>query len=323
MRWVAAMTLVLGLLAGCDRDDGPLPVVGTLERDRVEIVAEAREILLDVNVVEGQQVSAGDVIASQDAARARIDLDRARHARDRAQNRLAELLRGPRAEQIDEARANLEGARSREQISVREYARVADLVEKKLASESGLDAARMARVQAEADRAQSAARLEALLEGTTAEEIRQSEAALAEAEATVADRELQIERLTLRAPRDGMIDAIPVEVGDRPQPGEVVAVLLTGEAPYARIYVPADIRALVEPGTMAEIHADGAGPVMRGRVRTVATEASFTPYFALTERDRSRLAYVAEVELDEDAARSLPTGIPVEVDFPELRNPGD
>ena len=323
MRWIAAMTLVLGLLAGCDRDDGPLPVIGTLERDRVEIVAEAREILLDLNVVEGQQVSAGNVIASQDAARARIELDRAGHARDQAQNRLAELLRGPRAEEIDEARANLEGAQSREKISVREYARVADLVERKLASDSALDTARMARVQAEADRAQSAARLEAMLEGTTAEEIRQAEAALAQADATVAERALLIERLTLRAPRDGMIDAIPVEVGDRPQPGEVVAVLLTGEAPYARVYVPAAIRAQVRPGMTAEIYADGVGSSLRGRVRTVASEASFTPYFALTERDRSRLVYVAEVELEDEAAHSLPAGLPVEVDFPELRDPGD
>ncbi|GAG92015.1 unnamed protein product, partial [marine sediment metagenome] len=40
----------------------------------------------------------------------------------------------------------------------------------------------------------------------------------------------------------------------------------------------------------------------------------FTPYFALTEHDRSRLSYLAEVDVPD--ASSLPSGVPLEVDFP-------
>jgi HlyD family secretion protein len=319
-----ALTLVavIVMLCSCERGNGPLPIVGTLEMDRVEVVAEAREILLEVGVAEGQAVGAGDVIARQDPARARIELDRAVHARDRAMNRLAELERGPRAEEIVEAKANLAGAESRSRIASREHDRVADLVARNLASDSDLDAARMAMDLAVADRKESAARLEAMLQGTTIEEIRQAEASLAEADATVADRKLGVDRLTLRAPRDGVIDAVPVEAGDRPQAGDVVAVLLTGDTPFARVYVPAEIRARVAPGMAAVVRADGIDGALNGRVRIVAAEASFTPYFALTERDRSRLAYVAEIELGEDA-RHLPTGIPVEADFPALGPSGD
>ncbi len=36
----------------------------------------------------------------------------------------------------------------------------------------------------------------------------------------------------------GVLDTLPFEVGERPGPGDVVAVLLTGEQPYARVYVP-------------------------------------------------------------------------------------
>lgn len=322
MRRTAPLLLTL-LVAACARDNGPLPVVGTLERDRVEIVAQAWETLLEVHVAEGQAVSAGDVVASQDPAIARIELDRVRSVRDRHSNRLAELLRGPRMEEIDEARAKLAGAESRERIAGREYARIADLEAKKLASDADLDAARKERDLAIADRGQSAARLEALLEGTTAEEIRQAEATLAEAEAVVADRQLQLDRLTLRAPRTGVIDAVPVEAGDRPQAGQVVAILLAGDRAYARVYVPADVRVRVRPGMTAVVRVDGMTGPLLGRVRTVAAEASFTPYFALTERDRSRLAYVAEIDLERDAARALPTGVPVEADFPDLQAGGD
>ena len=46
----------------------------------------------------------------------------------------------------------------------------------------------------------------------------------------------------------------------------------------------------------------------------MASEPAFTPYFALTERDRGRLSYVAKVDIVEQRDR-LPDGVPVEVEF--------
>jgi HlyD family secretion protein len=74
----------------------------------------------------------------------------------------------------------------------------------------------------------------------------------------------------------------------------------------------------VTAGLEAEIRVDGRERAYRGRVRYVAAEAAFTPYFALTQRDRGRLTYVAEITLIEPEAAELPTGVPVEVDFPGL-----
>ena len=50
-------------------------------------------------------------------------------------------------------------------------------------------------------------------------------------------------------------------------------------------------------------------------VRWINHEAAFTPYFALTQRDRGRLAYLAEVEIESSDSAALPTGVPVEVEF--------
>jgi len=63
------------------------------------------------------------------------------------------------------------------------------------------------------------------------------------------------------------------------------------------------------------VHVDGVSKPFAAHVRTVASDASFTPYHALTERDRGRLVYVAEVDLEGDAAMALPTGVPVQVVF--------
>ena len=154
-----------------------------------------------------------------------------------------------------------------------------------------------------------------LLEGTTAEEIGQAESALAAAQAALDDARVQLERLEVRAPAAGWVDALPYELGERPPPGGVVAVLLAEESPYARVYVPAAVRIHVSAGTRARVRVDGLDEALPGRVRTVAREAAFTPYFALTERDRGRLVYLAKVDLIGDAAGGLPAGIPVEVEF--------
>ena len=50
-------------------------------------------------------------------------------------------------------------------------------------------------------------------------------------------------------------------------------------------------------GPALAVHIDGMKQPFKGTVRYVAGEASFTPYYALTQRDRSRLAYLAEIDL--------------------------
>lgn len=310
------------LVSACGGEGDGLPAVGTLERDRIEIVAEARETLVEIRVTEGQAVAAGDVVARQDDERLAIAVERARAARDRSAARLAELVRGPRREEIEEARAGLAGAASRLETDEREYARVEDLVARGLASPSALDAALARRDLSRAQRNEAAARLEALLEGTTVEELDQARAALDEAEAALADARLGVERLALRAPRDGTVDAIPHKAGDRPEPGAPVVVMLADQAPYARIYVPQAVRPRVVPGLAATVRVAGLDRTWDGVVRRVSAEAAFTPYYALTERDRGRLTYVAEVTLTQAEARDLPTGLPVEVDFPSLADGG-
>ena len=82
---------------------------------------------------------------------------------------------------------------------------------------------------------------------------------------------------------------------------------------FARVHVPEPLRLRVKIGTAASIRLDGAASVFKGHVRYIASEAAYTPYYALTETDRSQFAYVAEVVLDDAAAVALPAGIPLTV----------
>jgi HlyD family secretion protein len=70
----ALLVFAGALLAACQQGTDAFPLVGTLERDRVEVVAEAREELVELAVSEGEAVSAGQLVARQDDRLARVEL---------------------------------------------------------------------------------------------------------------------------------------------------------------------------------------------------------------------------------------------------------
>jgi HlyD family secretion protein len=301
-------------LWACSEGESML-AVGTLERDRLDLVAEASEPVIERPLEEGAFAAAGALLVKLDPIRLEAQVAQAASARARAAARLAELVRGPRQERIAEARARLQGAEGRLLTARSDRTRAQELMAGGVASQEQLDQRRAVFDEALAARDAARATLDELLGGTTEEELAQAEAALAEADALLADARVRLSRLEVRAPTAGWLDALPFELGERPPAGGVVAVLLADAAPYARVYVPAAIRVHVKPGATARVRVDGIAEPLRGRVRTVASDASFTPYFALTERDRGRLVYLSKVNLVGPEARGLPTGLPVEVEF--------
>jgi HlyD family secretion protein len=322
-RWFETFVLV-GVVAGlgaCAERETALPLVGTLERDRIEIVAQASERIVELDVVEGDRVAAGRRLAQLDARLQHARVRQAEAAREAAAQRLAELVRGPREESIRESRALLDGAREDVALQAREVTRATDLVERKLAPQADLDIVRNRLASARAHEQALRAQLDALVAGTTAEEIAQAQAQLALADAELESERLLAAKLEVTAPRPGQIEALPYKLGEQPPLGATMIVMLADDAPYARVYVPEPLRARVEPGMRAIVAIDGIDRTYAGEVRFVAADAAFTPYFALTERDRSRLTFVTEVRLTEPEARELPTGVMVEVDLPELRSP--
>ena len=314
MKNFSTLLMALTIVAGCGDVESPYRVVGELASDRVEITPESNEPITSIAVSEGETLRAGQVLLEQDRRRAAARLAEANAALRQANARLDELVRGPREEQIDAARANVEGANQELEFRRTELDRTREVHTRGLASPDALDRAQVALDMAQANLKLRLAQLEELLAGTTVEELAQAEQAAAQAASRRQAAEVDLDRHTLRSPVDGVADARLFEVGERPNPGQPVMVVLGGQQAYARVYVPEAVRVHVKAGTEARIHVDGLDTPLAGRVRWVSSDAAFTPYYALTERDRSRLSYVAKIDFTEQRDR-LPDGIPVEVEF--------
>ncbi|MEY4642137.1 MAG: hypothetical protein RLZZ227_2131 [Pseudomonadota bacterium] len=306
-------TLVL-LLAGCSETETNV-ALGTLERDRITLSATAPEIIVAEPVAEGTRVEAGTLLVQldttlQEAAVARVE---AEHAQ--LQANLDKLQSGFRSEDIAAARARVESAQSVLLESEHELERIEGLIERKLVAQAELDRAQTRRDANAARLRDSEAQLDLLQSGARNEDVRQAEAQLQASAAALSAERHRLANLSVVATRAGTVDSLPWHVGERVSNGQQLAVLLADGAPYARIYIPETSRAALAVGTRMTVHVDGIVTPFAGTLRWIALEPAFTPYYALSSSERSRLVYLAEVQLP-DSALDLPAGLPAQVELP-------
>lgn len=315
-RWLPLAATLL-LLAGCaDREE---PAVGALEWDRISVPAPAAETIVAIQVREGQRVRAGTSLLQLEQTRTAAQLQALQAQSQQAGEALLELRNGPRNEDIAQAQANLASARAQAADASAYYTRLQPLGRQQLVAAADVDSARAA-----AGNAQGAARaaeqaLLALQHGTRVEQVAQGEAALQAAQAQAAVQAVTLNKLDLLAPRDGLVDALPYKLGDQAPVGAPLVVMLVGDRPYARVYLPQALRLRVKVGQAAQIQLLGRDGTLAGRVRSIRSDPAFTPYYALSGADAARLSWLAEIELsaDNDAARmaNLPAGVPLQVTF--------
>ena len=307
-----AILLAVAGLAACSKQ--PPQALGTLEYDRITLPAPAAERIVAIQVREGEQVAAGQPLLQLDPAHTRSELAAAQAQVRQQHEVLAELETGPRVEDIDRARANLAAAQSQAREARAYYDRLAPLKGQGYVAAADLDRARAAAGNAAGQVAAAQAALDELLHGTRPEQIAQAQAAVAAAEAQASAQQVLLGKLDIVAPRAGRVDSLPYKLGDQAPVGAPVAILLAGDAPYARIYVPEPQRAGVHVGDAIQVFVAGRDQPYAGKVRMIRSEPDFTPYYALIGDDAARLSYLAEVALGPDAAE-LPAGLPVRVEF--------
>jgi HlyD family secretion protein len=292
--------------------------LGTLERDRITLKATAAEIVAARPLREGSQVKAGDLLIQLDDTLAQAQVSKARALLNNAKANQTKLHHGARDEEVAAARAQLERSDALLTQTEADFRRITTLARQKMVGQSELDAARSARDSARAERSRTQQNLLQLTNGSRPEDLAAADAQVAEAEANLAIEEHKLRQLKVVATRDGLLDRLPKYVGERVNIGDPVALLLAGNAPYARVYVVETARAHLRPGQQLQVHVDGYPQAFTGVLRWVSQDPAFTPYYALNASDRALLMYLAEIDLP-DSAGDIPSGMPVQVDLPTGR----
>lgn len=270
------------VLMGCEGSPHNT-ALGTLERDRIAHTATASEIIIALPVPRGTQVTKGTVLVKLDDTLQHAEVDRAGAQLAEAQANLEKLRHGARPEEVAAARANVAGARAELVESEASHARILKLRKQNLVSQADLDKAVARRDASRAKRQNAQEALLELTNGAREEDLRAAEAALEAAKAVLARERKHLADLTVVATRDGILDNLPWNLGERVTAGSPLAIVLAGKAPFARVYVPEPYRVKLAIGDELVVKVDGIDRAIKGYLRWISTEPAFTPYYALNQ----------------------------------------
>ncbi|HDS1197835.1 TPA: HlyD family efflux transporter periplasmic adaptor subunit [Shewanella algae] len=307
------LTATLLLLQACG-DNGESRAMGTLERDRIQLSAPVAEQIADIHVAEGDKVEAGQLLLQLDSRSAAARVAQRRAELAEAGARLDELQQGARVEERRAARAAIEAATAAATEARLRYQRTRELFVAKVLGQAELDAAIAERDHTKALVEQANEQWLQLENGTRSEQLAQAEARVAAAAAALKAEEKALDDLSLRAPLASEVDILPWKRGDRVAQGTQLVALLALDKPYARVYLPQTAISKLSRGDKLEVCVDGVEQPLKGTVRNIRSQPAFTPFYALNERDRARLMYLTDIDVE--GAESLPSGLALEVRLP-------
>jgi HlyD family secretion protein len=305
---------VLISLSACDNNKPGL-ALGTLERERIAHTATVSEVITALPVSAGSQVSKGTVLVKLDDTIQKALVAKAQAQMQQAKANLEKVHNGAREEEVAAASAQVAGAKAALVQSEANYQRAKILIKKALASQVTLDNALASRDENTAKLHSAQEKLLQLINGARIEDLKIAEAILATTIAVVDSENKKLKDLTITAKRNGLLDNLPWNLGERVTLGSPVAIVLAGKAPFARVYVPEPYRVKIKVADKLVVQVDGLTEPIIGTVRWISSEPAFTPYFALNQAERANLMYLAEIQLP-DSAAELPMGVPAQVQMP-------
>ncbi|MAW61999.1 MAG: hypothetical protein CMJ94_14375 [Planctomycetes bacterium] len=229
---------------------------GTIQaRRESELGFERAGKIARLQVDLGSQVDQGQVLAELDLAPLQLEREAAVASLARARAQRDEAVAGPRVEQIEIARQELRRIDAELERIQREAARRQELLAEGVSAPEEAETLAFAAQAMEAQREAAAQGLQELEKGTRPEQLAAVEAALALAEARLAQIDLELERSVLRAPYAGTILARFADEGEVLAAGTPLVTLQESAALEARMGVPDALADQVEPGEQVELQS--------------------------------------------------------------------
>lgn len=277
-------------------DDGALELAGTIEARSIRVGSLVGGRIAAVDATEGDVVEAGQLLVKleSDMLDAQLREQEARIAELR--ERLAVVRLGPRDEEIARLRAEHTQAEA-------DRRRMESLAREGIVGRQQYDAAATV----------ATSRLELLREresGSRPEDIRASEAAVAQAEERLSYLQRQREETLVKAPRAGALLVLDVRPGDLVAANQPIAEILEEDQTWVRLYVPETKLGLVHVGQKVQLTVDSF-PDRRfpGRVTAVSERAEYTPRNVQTLEQR--VDQVFRVDVKVEGASELKAGMAV------------
>lgn len=359
-------------------DPNLIRLSGNIELTQVDISFKIPGRLIALNVREGDRVTKGMRIAQLDQTstlrtksqqeaglsaangqlaqmftsvqfqREQIENDLALRTAElrAAESQLADLVAGSRPQEITQARAALDDARTWHQQASEDWARAETLYKNEDISRAQYDQFRARFESTRQTARQAEQRLALVEEGPRKQQIetarshveraraaiklsetnrlelkrREQEIAVRRAEierakAGIAIVDAQLDDTSIDSPIDGVVLVKSAEAGEVLAGGATIVTIGDIEHPWLRAFVGEKDLGRVKLGGKVKLTTDSyPGKVYWGRISFIASEAEFTPKQIQTADERVKLVYKIKVEVD-NPNQELKANMPVDAEI--------
>jgi HlyD family secretion protein len=336
-----------------DMENEVLTASGSIEARTVRIVSEMAGRVSGVYFSEGAQVKAGDILVQLDTALLSSQVEQAEAALESARAgyvaalsaveaaqasanaagaNYALAVSGPPAEQIKLAQTAVDRARIPVDALQEAYNELTDAAQetrqgKDLKQQLDLALSTLASAQAQYELAEAGARPEQLaaLEAQVQAAVAQVKAAQAQAEvaaghvsaaqAAVETLKLQVSRLSIKTPVEGVILSRSIEPGEFAAPGSVLLVIGVLDELHMTVYIPEDRYGSIRLGDQGRVYVDShPDQSFLATVIHIADRAEFTPRNVQTEEGRRTTVFAVKLAL-ENEEQALKPGMMADIVF--------
>ncbi|MDE2400816.1 MAG: HlyD family efflux transporter periplasmic adaptor subunit [Burkholderiales bacterium] len=276
---------------------------GRLEATDTDIATKTGGRVLKVLVREGDNVTAGQVLAVMDTAVLEAERARAQAQVRQAQqaSATADALLAQRQQAVTTATALVAQRAAQLALVTKEWQRAKELIAQGFLPPQKLDEATAqlqgARAALSAARSQVAEAHTAIT--TTESQRTEAQSAIETARASVKRIEADLNEATLKAPRDGRIQVRAAEEGEVLGGGGRVLSMVDLSDVYMTFFLPETAAGRVAIGSEARLVLDAAPQyVIPAKVTFVASVAQFTPKTVETTVERQKLMFKVRAHID-------------------------
>jgi HlyD family secretion protein len=270
-----AVETLINRLRGRDMPEGIVKSNGRLEATQVDVAAKYAGRLATVTKDEGDEVTAGEVVATISSPETEAQLRQAQAQVVKAKQALAEALA-----LIDQRKSDLDFFKT-------DYERGVFLLEHGNIPKQTVDQRRNKFEAADAGLVAANAQRD------------QADAAIKAAQADVERLQAILVDLVLVSPRSGRVQYRLARAGEVVAAGQRVLTILDLKDVYMTLYLPANAAGQLTLGDEARLILDPVpqyvGPAT---ISFVATEAQFTPKSVETAEEREKLMFRVKLQLD-------------------------
>jgi HlyD family secretion protein len=302
---VIAVVLVGGaVIYFARRPEPPAALVGVVRSTEVRVEPEVTGQLESIAVRKGDRVHAGDVVAKLSAVELTAQVDQARAALASATADRNNVYAGVRHEQVDSLKAQIAKAKARLEYVQLQLTRTSTLAGQNFESQQTLDQATNDVASAQADVAEAQANYDAAVAGPTHEERAISDTQVQAAAAAVTVLERRLDKMTLRAPTDGVVSVIAAEVGENVRPGQPILMVEAAGEQWLSFNAREDHLGGLAVGKTVDVLRNGTDAATKAVVtelRPLGTFATWQAERVIGDHDRNTLRLRLDPQGDVEA----------------------